>query len=80
MGTYYSKKRVAQPMKQADLKGTLRRRRQGTTRQRECTALQPDLVNRNVTAQGPHPLWVPDMTQHPTNERWLCLAVVTDAL
>ncbi len=37
-----------------------------------------DLVNRRYTADAPNRLWVADLTQHPTDEGWLYLAIVVD--
>ncbi|WP_198468470.1 DDE-type integrase/transposase/recombinase [Acetomicrobium sp. S15 = DSM 107314] len=41
--------------------------------------IYPDLVERNFEADAPNTLWVGDITQHPTSEGWLYLAVVLDA-
>ena len=42
--------------------------------------LWPDLVHREFTAAAPDQLWVGDLTQHRTDEGWLYLAVVIDAV
>ena len=38
-----------------------------------------DLVHRQFRPDGPDRLWVQDITQHPTAEGWVYLAVVIDA-
>ncbi len=39
----------------------------------------PDLVNRAFDPEGPDRLWVMDITEHPTDEGKIYLAVVVDA-
>lgn len=78
MGMSCSRKRVARLMREAGIEGISRRRYKGTTKCNPKATLAPDLVKRVFTATAPNRLWVADMTQHPTDEGWLYLAVVTD--
>lgn len=54
-------------------------KRRGCTRKDPKRPLYPDLVERNFKPDAPNRLWVGDITQHPTSEGWLYLAVVLDA-
>ena len=38
-----------------------------------------DLVKRNFSATGPTPVWVTDITEHPTREGLVYACVVLDA-
>ncbi|HHY37646.1 MAG TPA: IS3 family transposase, partial [Clostridia bacterium] len=78
-GIRCSKKRVARLMRQAGIQGVHRRRLRGCTRRNPTRPICPDLVNRTFKADVPDRLWVADLTQHPTNEGFLYLAVVIDA-
>jgi putative transposase len=79
MGIRCSKNRVARLMQKAGIQGISRRRLRSTTKRNPAAPLAPDLVNRCFTADAPNRLWVADITQHPTEEGWLYLAVVLDA-
>ena len=74
-----SRKRVARLMREAGIKGVHRSKRRGCTRKDPKRPLYPDLVERNFKPEAPNKLWVGDITQHPTSEGWLYLAVVLDA-
>lgn len=78
-GVRCGRKRVARLMRLAGLAGVHRRRYRGTTRRHPDHSPYPDLVQRQFTVTLPNRLWVSDMTQHPTAEGWLYLAVVIDA-
>lgn len=78
-GIHCSKKRIARLMREAGLIGVHRRRLHGCTRRDPSREAYPDLVHREFTAAAPDQLWVGDLTQHPTDEGWLYLAVVIDA-
>ncbi len=73
-----SRKRVARLMREAGLQGVSRRRVFTTVRDRHARPA-PDLVERNVTAEGRDRLWVADITYIPTAAGFLYLAVVMDA-
>ena len=74
-----SRKRVARLMQEAGLVGVHRWRKRGSTRRDAARPSYADLVRRKFTSNTPNRLWVADITQHPTNEGWLYLAVVIDA-
>ncbi len=74
-----SRKRVARLMREAGLVGIHRRRKRGGTKRAPAHPSYTDLVKREFTPSVPDRLWVADITQHPTNEGWLYLAVVIDA-
>jgi putative transposase len=79
LGVRVGRKRVERLMRAEGLQGVTRRRRRGTTR-RDVTAVpNDDLVARQFTPQAPDRLWVADITEHPTDEGRVYLAVVIDA-
>jgi putative transposase len=79
-GIRVGRKRVERLMRQAGLKGVYRRRRgKGCTKRNPAATPSDDLVNRAFTVSGPDRLWVSDITEHPTGEGRLYLAVVLDA-
>ncbi len=74
-----SRKRVERLMRQAGLTGIHRRRKgRGCTRG-DGTEPSDDLVNRAFDPVEPDRLWVMDVTEHPTAEGKVYLAVVLDA-
>ena len=77
-GIRCSRKRVERLMAQAGVAGIYRRRGQGCTR-RDGTAPADDLVNRSFDPIAADRLWVMDVTEHPTGEGKVYLAVVLDA-
>ncbi len=78
-GQRCSRKRVARLMAQASIVGIHRRKGRGCTR-RDPEATPPeDLVQRNFNPTEPDRLWVMDVTEHPTAEGKVYLAVVLDA-
>ncbi len=80
LGRQVNHKRVERLMRERGLQGvTRRRRRQGCTRSRPDDPRSEDLVRRQFRPDGPDRLWVQDITQHPTREGWIYLAVVIDA-
>lgn len=78
-GVRCARKRVARLMQQAGLVGVHRRRKQGSTKRDPTRSSYADRVQREFTSDTPDRLWVADITQHPTEEGWLYLAVVIDA-
>ena len=73
-----SRKRVERLMRQAGVAGIYRRKGRGCTR-RDGSEPSDDLVNRSFDPTGPDRLWVMDVTEHPTGEGKVYLAVVLDA-
>jgi len=74
-----SKKRVERLMAQAGIAGIHRRRRRGCTWRDPDAEPSDDLVNRQFNPAAPDELWVMDVTEHPTPEGKVYLAVVLDA-
>ncbi len=66
-------------MREAGLVGVHRRRKQGSTKRDPARPSYADLVQRKFNPSAPDRLWVADITQHPTAEGWLYLAVIIDA-
>jgi putative transposase len=80
LGHRVNHKRVARLMRDRGLQGVSRRRHPvGCTRRRVSDAQSDDLVHRQFCPERPDRLWVQDVTQHPTGEGWVYLAVVIDA-
>jgi putative transposase len=78
-GIHCSKKRVERLMRQAGICGIHRRRGHGCTRRDEDAEPSDDLVNRAFDPEEPDRLWMMDVTEHPTDEGKVYLAVVLDA-
>jgi putative transposase len=78
-GIRCSRKRVERLMRQAGLSGIYRRRSRGCTRRDPDATASDDLVERRFSVDGPDRLWVMDVTEHPTDEGKVYLAVVLDA-
>ncbi len=74
-----SRKRVERLMRQAGVAGIHRRRGRGCTRRDPVAEPADDLVNRSFDPAQPDHLWVMDVTDHPTDEGKVYLAVVLDA-
>jgi putative transposase len=79
LGQRCSRKRVERLMRQAGIAGIYRRRRKGCTRRDLDAVPSDDLVNRAFDPDGPDRLWVMDVTEHPTDNGKVYLAVVLDA-
>jgi putative transposase len=79
-GVRVGRKRVARLMRSAGLVGCHRRKRwrPATTRRDPKARPAPDLVNRQFVAQRPDRLWHGDLTELPTLEGRLYLAVLVD--
>lgn len=78
-GIRCSRKRVERLMAQAGVAGIHRRKRGGCTRRDPAEQPSDDLVNRAFDPTEPDRLWVMDITEHPTAEGKIYLAVVLDA-
>ena len=74
-----SRKRVERLMREAGIVGIHRRRRRGCTVRDPLATPNDDLVDRNFDPDSPDRLWVMDVTEHPTPEGKVYLAVVLDA-
>ena len=66
-------------MAQAGIVGIHRRKFRGCTRRDPDATPAEDLVQRNFNPTEPDRLWVMDVTEHPTGEGKVYLAVVLDA-
>ncbi|HEU5003144.1 MAG TPA: IS3 family transposase [Actinomycetota bacterium] len=78
-GLRVGRKRIARLMAAAGIQGIFTRRRKGCTRRNPADAPADDLVKRDFNATGQGQLWVSDVTEHPTHEGKVYLAVVLDA-
>jgi putative transposase len=79
-GLRCSRKRVERLMRQAGIVGIHRRRGRGGCTRRNLDAVpSDDLVQRQFSVEGPDRLWVMDVTEHPTEEGRVYLAIVLDA-
>jgi len=79
LDTRCSRKRVERLMREAGISGIYRRKGRGCTRRDPSAEPADDLVNRGFDPVAPDRLWVMDVTEHPTPEGKLYLAVVLDA-
>lgn len=81
-GERTSRKRVARPMRENGWAGTARgcaRRPKGAAKPAAPQAnAAPDLVKRDLSADGPNRAWFADITYVRTHRGWPCLAVVMD--
>jgi len=78
-GIRCSRKRVERLMRQAGVQGIHRRKGRGCTRRAGDAEPSADRVNRSFDPTEPDRLWVMDVTEHPTTEGKVFLAVVLDA-
>ena len=78
-GIRCSRKRVERLMRLAGVQGIYRRRGRGCTRREPAAEPSDDLVNRAFDPDSPDRLWVMDVTEHPTGEGKVYVAVVLDA-
>ena len=77
-GWRIGRKRVERLMRAAGIQG-IHKRRRGCTRRDPDAVASEDLVNRSFNPEGPDRLWVADVTEHPTGEGKVYIAVVLDA-
>ncbi|MBW3579003.1 MAG: IS3 family transposase [Actinobacteria bacterium] len=78
-GMRVNRKRVERLMRVANIAGVTRRRRGGCTRRNPQATSSDDLVNRACSPHRPDALWVADVTEHPTGDGKVYLAVMIDA-
>ena len=77
LGTRCSRKRVERLMRESGLRGCMRGRRKGTTRQGRRSPAE-DLVKRNFAATEVDKVWAADITYVATREGFLYLAFILD--
>lgn len=77
-GRRVGRKRIERLMRINGIVG-IHKRRRGCTRRDPDATPSDDLVNRQFTPEGPDRLWVADVTEHPTGDGKVYLAVVLDA-
>ena len=77
-GRRVGRKRIERLMRLNGIVG-IHKRRRGCTRRDPDATPSDDLVNRQFTPEGPDRLWVADVTEHPTGDGKVYLAVVVDA-
>ena len=77
LGIRVGRKRVERLMRLAGISGITRRK--GYRRRRVSGPIAADLVQRQFSPSCPDRLWLSDITQHPTREGTVYLAVVIDA-
>ncbi len=78
MGIRVGRKRVERLMRLAGITGIYRRKATGR-RPKRVGEVSADLVDREFDTDRPDRLWMSDITEHPTGEGTVYLAVVLDA-
>jgi transposase InsO family protein len=78
LGEKVGRKRVARLMKEAGLRGRMRRRFRKTTDSNHPFPIAPNVLERDFSATAPNQAWVTDITYLWTREGWLYLAVMLD--
>jgi transposase InsO family protein len=69
---------VAKVMKEAGIRAKMTRRFVRTTDSQHRLPVSENVLDRDFTATKPNPKWVMDLTDIPTLEGWLFLALVVD--
>lgn len=77
-GRRVGRKRIERLMRINGIVG-IHKRRPGCTRRDPDAQPSADLVNRQFSVDGPDRLWVSDITEHPTGQGKVYVAVVIDA-
>jgi transposase InsO family protein len=77
-GRRVNHKRVERLVRERQITGITRRRRQSLTKQNTADVPAPDLIGRDFTADAPGERLVGDITYLPTQEGWLYVATVMD--
>jgi putative transposase len=71
--------RVARLMRQAGIQGRARPRKLPVdSGERPVSAVAPNVLDRQFSAEAPNRRWLADFTYVPTGEGWLFVAVVLD--
>jgi transposase InsO family protein len=79
-GWHVSRRRIARLMCQAGLACKTKRKFKATTDSKHNLPIAPNLLDRQFSAAEPNQKYVGDITNIPTQEDWLYLAVVIDLL
>jgi putative transposase len=77
-GMRVSVKRIARLMRLAGLKGKKRNRSKASSFAPGALPAAPNILDRKFNVSEPNTFWVSDITNFPTKEGWLYLAVVID--
>jgi transposase InsO family protein len=77
-GILTSSKRIARIMRFAGIKGKKRRNSKASSSSPGTIPAAPNVLNRQFAVSQPNRAWVTDISQFPTKEGWLYLAVVID--
>jgi putative transposase len=77
-GMRISRKRVERVMRDAGLRGKIRRRWRNTTNSKHALPLAPNTLNRQFSAESSDKVWVVDITYVPIAGDFVYLAVVLD--
>ncbi|MEZ4460211.1 MAG: IS3 family transposase, partial [bacterium] len=72
------RRRVARLMRDNSLQAKQRRRFRATTDSRDSHPIEPNVLERDFTADAPNRRWVGDITYVRTRAGWLYLAVILD--
>jgi putative transposase len=80
LGIICGRRRVARLMRAAGLRGCMRGKRRKTTRRDPRAAPAPDLLRRDFVAGRPNRVWLADITYIPTQESFLYLAFILEAV
>lgn len=78
LGFEVSERRVGRLMRDNGIQAVRSRRYKRTTDSNHGLAIQPNLLDRDFTAEHPNEKWAVDISYLWTNEGWLYLAVVMD--
>ena len=70
--------RVARLMRQARLRGSIKKRYRVPSGRRTGGPVAANVLNRDFSPRGPNQVWAGDITSVRTDEGWLYLAVVLD--
>jgi transposase InsO family protein len=77
-GLQVSRRRIGRLLAQVGLRCKTRRRFKAPTAAGQAQTVAPNQLNRELTVKEPDTVDVGDMTDLPTGEGWLYLAVVLD--
>lgn len=69
---------MARSLRRQGLRAKAARKFKATTNSNHTLPVAPNLLQQDFSAERPNQKWVSDITYIPTEEGWLCLAVVMD--
>lgn len=75
-----SKERDERLMRENDIKARHKRCYKATTDSKHALPVAPNLLDRDFAPTAPNQVWTADLTYFWTDEGWLYLAIVLDAL